>query len=99
MSLPLDSIYQQIGNSVAGTLEAEWLKVEVLAEISPEVLSFEGYYYFGEPLERRKFLVSRDTVKLFKQLHARMSESPKGNWKRAKFEMQQDGTFDIKFAY
>lgn len=99
MSLPLDDIYQRIGESIVASLEDDWLFVEVLVEVSPDVWTFEGYYISEETGKRKGFRISKTAKILLKNLHTQMAETPQGDWKRAKFSLERGGKFDLAFEY
>ena len=99
MSLPLNDIYQKIGESIAAAIEDDWVYAEVLVEIKPDVRTFEGYYISEEGGKHKGFRLSQITKTLLKNLHTQMAETPQGNWKRATFSLHRTGKFDLAFEY
>lgn len=99
MVLPLDSTYQEIGKTVAASISEAWKSASVVFEYTPDVFTVQGRYApeFGD--KERSFIVDKTIISHFQELHDRMAQTPKGNWKRAIFEPQQDGKFEMKFEY
>lgn len=99
MVLPLDVTYQEIGNAIVASIPEVWDAARIVFEYTPDVFSIRGRYApeFGD--KERSFIVDKTIISHFQELHTRMAQTPKGNWKRAIFELQQDGKFEMKFEY
>lgn len=99
MVLPMNEIYQKIGDAVLRSIEKDWSRVIIQVEVEPDVLSFEGCYWVPGSEEPRSFRISTEAIVLFRSLYRQMAQSDKGKWKRAELNIQSDGEFDITFEY
>ena len=99
MVLPLDSTYSDIGNTVVASIPEAWKSARIVFEYTPDVFTVQGRFLPESGDKERSFIVDKTIVSRFQELHHQMSQSPKGDWKRAIFELQRDGKFDMKFEY
>jgi hypothetical protein len=99
MTLPLSPIYKEIGNTISISIQEEWKSARVVFEFTPEVYTVQGRFLPTSGGKEHSFIVDKTIISHFQELHSKMSQTPKGNWKRAIFELQRDGKFDMKFEY
>ncbi len=99
MTLPINSIYQTIGTEIAKSIPEEWDKAWVVFEFSPDVFDIRGRYISADTKQEKSFVVSQNTITHLHNLHIQMAETPKGDWKTARFELQRNGQFELHFEY
>ena len=99
MTLPLGTIYQKIGDAVTASIHENWKSARVTFEFSDDVFLIQGRYLPKSGEEERSFVVNKTVITLFQNLHAQMAQTPKGNWSRAEFKLQDDGKFEMNFKY
>lgn len=99
MNAKMEKLYTLIGQSIADTLPKEWKTAQVDIEIKPGVITAQAYYVPENGGERVSFNIDFSTARHFKALHRVMAETPKGNWKSARLEINKEGHFEFSFVY
>ena len=99
MNAEMEKLYQLIGQSIVNAIPETWETAQVRIDLDPGVVTAHGIYVSDKDFETRSFKVNYAMVKHFKVLHAIMAETPKGDWKHAKFVINKEGHFDLSFEY
>lgn len=99
MNAEMEELYRLIGQSIVDSIPESWEIAQVSIDLEPGVVTAKGFYVHNKESAPQSFKVNYSTVKHFKNLHRKMSGTPKGDWKHAKFELNQEGHFDLSFEY
>jgi hypothetical protein len=99
MNAEMEKLYKFIGQSIADSIPGSWETARVCIKFEPGVVTSQAYYSFALESEPQSFKINYQTVKYFKELHALMLETPKGNWKQVEFKINKAGNFDLSFEY
>lgn len=99
MTKSLESLYQQIGETIASVIGEEWSSAWVSIEIAEGVTSFEGGYLSSKEKQKKSFRVNRDLATLLRDLHTSTREAGQAEWNKAVFELFPDGKFRLSYEY
>ena len=100
-NVPLETIYQEIGNYILQTIADEWQTAVLSAEIEDE----DSGLLYGRYTTKtsQDFSLSFDadfTIYLaFNELRQRIQKPGHAPWKKAEFTLHRTGKFDLNFAY
>lgn len=100
-NIPLETIYQEIGNYIIQTIEDEWQTAILSAEIEDD----DSGLLFGRYTTKtsQDFSLSFDadyTIYLaFNELRQRIQKSGYAPWTKAEFTLHRNGKFDLNFVY
>ena len=99
MTLPLNTLYQEIGEALANSIQDSWIFANLIVEINSDVTSTQGYYVQKEGGIHHSIIADYSVVKLFRKLYTEMSKTSKGKWKKAQFGLYLNGKFELSFEY
>ena len=93
--MDIEEIYLKIGQSIVDSIEEDWTKAELFIEFFGDGADFEGRYETAK-LKNEWFDVDDEIYYLLKELDQVLGNS---KWNRAKFYLEPDGEFEMKFAW
>lgn len=95
----IETLYQQIGQSINAKIPETWVSARLVVEFKPGVISIQGYYLPIQAENEKVFLVGPQLTKLFDELRTQLLLAGQPEWNKASFELKLNGTFEIKFDY
>jgi hypothetical protein len=99
MMIPLEEIYQQIGQSIVDDMPDDWAEVWVTVHISTGVTKVAGRYRTKQDDVEKSFRVSRKITGLFLDLHTQTLRAGQPDWEEAVFLLKPGGEFIIDYKY
>lgn len=99
--VPVEEIYQAIGNFIVRSINDDWETATIYAEIdSDDSGTTYGRYTTKESTDESLFFRTDSRMYFaFDELRVRMRKSGEATWTKAKFVLQRDGKFDLQFEY
>lgn len=90
--------YQAIANELVEVIKEGWTSIEVEAELFNDSIDLEVVYFRSDGTEESRVI----TVMLadyFYELARVVSNEEKGLYKKCRFILKDDGSFDVNFKY
>jgi len=99
--IPIEAIYQAIGQLIVAGIPEAWLSATAHAEIKEDDhgLTFGVYTPALAPAEEKDFATGYRFYFLFKELRRRLRRPGYAPWVKARFTLYPDGHFDLDFTY
>lgn len=99
--VPVEQIYQALGQLVADAIPEAWERACAYAEIEEDDNGLTYGYYVTpeEPAVERDFDTSYRFYFLFKELRRRFRQPGQSPWVKARFTLYPDGHFDLDVTY
>ncbi len=95
-----EALYHAIGNAVAERIEDTWTKARVTFEVLEEdVHGMECVYEAAPPGGQKTFVGGLALYHFFLELRQIMADEGSGSWRKATFELEASGKFDLDFGY
>ena len=99
MSNELESLYQQIADSITAQIPKEWRKVKIIIEFKPGVISSQGSYNMPDDAADKDFVVLGNINRLFSKLRDLTQKDANNKAARMIFTIQPQGKFNLEIAY
>lgn len=94
----IETYYQRIADGIVDGIPEDWRHARVEVVFYSECSDYDGEYTTDDGKER-SFEVSDDACLAFRQLRKKFNESGKRVWGQATFELNADGSFNMKWGY
>lgn len=99
--VPIEEIYQAIGNFIVRSIDDDWETATIYAEIESDDngLTYGRYTTKESTDESLFFRAGASMYFAFDELRKRMRKPGTAPWTKARFVLQRDGKFDLQFEY
>jgi hypothetical protein len=95
----MEALYRQIGESIQQAIPESWLSAWMDATFFTEHTSYYAEYTPSDGSVPKSFAPERSGRRAFEQLRELFRQAGKPLWCRARFEIQADGKFNMKWVY
>lgn len=95
----LDSLYQQLAQSIHVAIKDDWISAQVDAIFYDESSSYFGEYVRKSDSALLSFATDFDGGSAIRQIRRKFSEAGKPLWGQFCFQLNPDGVFNVKFGY
>ena len=100
MTKTKEGLYQSIGEVIAENIEEAWNKARVTFEmLEADVYTMECVYTTIPDEDKKSFVGGIALYDLFLELRQAMEEDGLATWRKAVFELNSSGTFDLDIDY
>jgi hypothetical protein len=95
----LEPLYQQIAESIENAIPEDWNTAKMDAVFFPDGSQYTGEYTRASDGVARGFATALAGERAFREIRKLFEESDQPTWGRASFELQSNGTFNMKWGY
>jgi hypothetical protein len=95
----LESLYKQIADSMLNAIPEEWSSAMFEALFFQDSSTYEAEYTRKADGKQRGFQPSSGGSRAFRELRKKFKEAGKPVWGRACFQLNSNGTFNMKWGY
>ena len=95
---PIISIYQDIASLIVDAINEDWSYAVIYIQFHGDAARFKARYETPK-LSLESFDLHHTTLDLLEELDSGINPDNSKPWNRAKFNLEPDGEFEMKFAW